>query len=631
MVLFDLTGQAEYHSSHSAVMETVMQQSPATFINVIDLSNTDAEIAQQLHYWLNFIKDSTSKNTIKSSLIVVGSHFHPLGHEQLQRKCTLIVNTVQEKLERQEYMGFVAVDCHKISSAATRKFLSLLYKSHHAIVARSPSMSYYCHLLYAFLKSKLDTQLVCTLEELISLLAQNDSPIPPEATFIAELLITLNGRGLIIYLQQIEESWIVVDIESLLKKLNEVLFMEYFTKHQKISNTGIVPSSTLKQIFPQFNLNMLVGFLQNLEFCYCVILSGIETNLQSIETFLCCSNEEERFLFFPSSLNALRPAISIKEDYHSFGWCLYCKATGDQYFTSRFLHVLLLRLAYTFPLANGTSTIIHSHIRCTVWTNGISWDNEEGIRTVVELVDHNCCVMVVMSSSHESSPVEFCKHRSAVIRLILGLQHQLCPNVETNEYLTSLTFLKNWSTTEIACLVPHENDLLPIENAAISMRHRRSFIMSTAGSDFHTKEVLMFEPYYQLKPSSVFELMDSSKTDEPVSETLFSEVKNICQMEQLEQKSHSCLRKIIDEMSIFTGKNPIVSEKLLYYVYYSHNHELFIFGRILEMLTYLFKSLMMVCALYCHMTQNFLTSSVYYVYIIETLDPCMFIVCMIVQ
>ena len=44
MALYDLAGQAEYHSSHSAIMETVMQQSPATFINVINLSNSDAEI-----------------------------------------------------------------------------------------------------------------------------------------------------------------------------------------------------------------------------------------------------------------------------------------------------------------------------------------------------------------------------------------------------------------------------------------------------------------------------------------------------------------------------------------------------------------------------------------------------------
>ena len=86
MVLYDLAGHAEYHSSHSAVMETVMQQSPATFINVIDLSNSDDEIVQQLHYWLNFIDNATCRTTIKSCLIVVGSHADLLSHRGTPEK-----------------------------------------------------------------------------------------------------------------------------------------------------------------------------------------------------------------------------------------------------------------------------------------------------------------------------------------------------------------------------------------------------------------------------------------------------------------------------------------------------------------------------------------------------------------
>ena len=558
MVLYELAGQTEYYSSHSAVMETAIQQSPATFINLIDLSNTDFTIKQQLRYWLNFIDNATCKTKIKSCLIVVGSH-STLSHEELQSKSTLITNELQKRSKRQEHIGFVAMDCHKIESAATREFISLLYKSHQAIVARAPSMSCYCHLLYAFLKSKLDKH-VCTLEELISLLAQNGSFIPSDTSFIAELLTTLSERGLINFLknqQQLGKSWIVVDTEALLKKVNEDL-LEFKNHCRVTSNTGIVCSSTLNQLFSQFNLEMLVGFLHTLEICHCVNLSGITTNLRRIDTVLF---DEDYLFFFPSFLANLRPIIfPIKED-SSFGWCLYCEETEDQYFTSQFLHVLLLRLAYTFPLASDTSTT-HLHRKCTVWTNGISWDNEEGIRTTVELIDHNRCVMVALS--HSSRPIEFCKHRSAVIKLVLDLQKQLCPNVQIDEYLTSRTFLRNWSATESACL-PSKNDLLPIENAANSMLKRRDFILNSAGiiSDFRTNDVFKSEPYYQLSPSSVCELMDSSKADEPVSQSLLREVE-IYQVKQLEQQSHSSLRKVIDELSIFVGKNPIVSDNNYY-------------------------------------------------------------------
>ena len=58
------------------------------------------------------------------------------------------------------------------------------------------------------------------------------------------------------------------------------------------------------------------------------------------------------------------------------------------FFTSRFLHVLLLRLAYTFSLAcdNHVEEFSHYQKGCIAWTKGISWENEEGIKTVVELI-----------------------------------------------------------------------------------------------------------------------------------------------------------------------------------------------------------------------------------------------------
>ena len=563
MVLYDLAGQAEYHSSHSVVMETVIQQLPATFINVIDLSNTDDEILQQLCYWLNFIENTTFKTSTKSCLIIVGSYDHELSHYQVRSRSTLIRNEMQKRSDHQDYMGYVTVDYQDIESEANQEFVSLLYKSNQCIVARLPPVSCYCHLLYAFLmKWKLHVR-SCVLEDLLGSIPEN---IPKETAFIAELLTTLSERGLIVFLknqQQLEKSWIVVDIEPLLKKVRKYVLpvLEEFKDHRLLgSNTGIVRSSTLKQLFPQFNIEMLVGFLQTLELCHCVNLSGNSTNIQRIEAFSLREDEEERILFFPSLLASFQPMTFPIDDDCCFGWCLYCNRTGDQYFTSEFLHVLLLRLAYSFPISSSNSTN-HSQNKCTVWKNGIYWDNVELINTAVELIDHNRCVMVVMSHNN-SRQVEFCKHRSAVIRLVLDLKQQLCPDVQAAEYLTSRRFhLRKWSSSEGVCL-PLKIDLLPIENVAISMLQRKSFIFTSSDniiSEFRTKNALKSEPYYLLSPSSVCELMDSSKADEPVSQSLLDEVERICQIKQIIQPSHSRLRKIIDEMSIYVGKNPIVS------------------------------------------------------------------------
>ena len=84
------------------------------------------------------------------------------------------------------------------------------------------------------------------------------------------------------------------------------------------------------------------------------------------------------------------------------------------------------------------------------------------LKTAVELV-HSQCVIVLMSQKTDTRPKNFCKHRSAVIRLVLDLQQQICPNVETNEYLISPSLLTNWPTSDQLC--PQDNkNLFPIEN-----------------------------------------------------------------------------------------------------------------------------------------------------------------------
>ena len=346
LVLYDLAEQAEYHSSHSFVMETVMHQSPATFINVLDLNNLDDEILQQLGYWLNFIDNITCKTITKSCLIIVGSYDHELSHEQIQSKSTLIRNKMQKRSDHQDYMGYVTIDYQDIESEANQEFVSLLYKSNQSIVARLPPVSCYCHLLYAFLmKWKLHMS-ICVLGDLMGSIPEI---FPKETAFIAELLTTLSERGLILFLKnqpQLEKSWIVVDIESMLKTVKKDIMpvLEEFKDQHLLGNnvnTGILCLSTFKQLFPQFNIEILVVFLQTLELCHSVNLSGIETNLlQCIEDV---SQRNQMYFFFPSLLNMCRPII-LPSDGFSFGWYLSCKPVPEyQFFTSRFLHVLLLR------------------------------------------------------------------------------------------------------------------------------------------------------------------------------------------------------------------------------------------------------------------------------------------------
>ena len=225
LVLYDLAGHSEYHTSHYAVMETVMKQSPATFINIVDLSKPDTEIMHQLSYWLNFIDNATSTMSTKSYLIIIGSHADLLSDELLEKRSEL-VNQLVKEWANQEFIGFVSMDCRKIDCRDTRKFTKLLYESQQVISAKEPSMSFTCHFLYAVLQWgwKCGGKIAWKLRKFVTFLDKHHSSriIPSEISLLNDLLLSLSSKGVIMYLQnhkKLAKSWIVVDTETLLNNI----------------------------------------------------------------------------------------------------------------------------------------------------------------------------------------------------------------------------------------------------------------------------------------------------------------------------------------------------------------------------------------------------------------------------
>ena len=566
MVLYDLAGQSEYYFSQSVIMETVIQKTPAIFINLVDLSKSEDEIEQAVHHWLTFIENATSKTQEKSCIVMVGSHTDLLSKQQLITNATLVKDLVDRRVKKQRYEGFVGIDCRKVNAEMINKFFPHILNCHSTISAYSQPVSVYCHMLYAFLQTVLD-KTACQLQELVfSLAAEDDSIISSNVPFLNELLEDLSDKGVIIYLkneQCLEKSWVVVKREIILKDVNGELFKpKYFRGYHSIaSSTGIIRMSSLKEVFPQYDLDMLVELMVRLEFCHPVNLSAITTNLQPLSD---SASSTEVLLFFPSLLKAERPQALISEDHLSqqvrFGWCLGCKNCEYQFLTCRFLHVLLLRLAYTFPLLSEKYTEINNIHKieriCTVWINGISWNNEDGIRTVVEVIQQSRWVVVTMYHNKDiTRPVEYSKHRSAVIRLVLDLQKELAPDLDTFECLISPSLLQRWPLEHLP-----ESDLFAIKNVTNCVLLNKAVILSCDGSNqLKIKDAVFFEPYHLLSPLSVCELMDSSKSDQPVSSALLNEVRECCKQPQLESQSHLSLREQLDTMSIYTGRNPLVS------------------------------------------------------------------------
>ena len=353
MVLYDFAGQQEYYSSHAAVLERIMRNSAAIFVCIVDLSQCMEKINESIHYWMSFIENACSSAQGSSHVIIVGSHADRVkSSQELKEKSSLVESIAESRAKLLTYGGFVSMDCRESKTKEARHFRSLLSTSQQAILSSQPSMSLYCHVLYAFLHTKLG-KASCTLQELTTALA-SEKEFDLNSFVLTESLISLSDKGLILFVQNQEHpqsSWVVVEKDTLLREVNGTLFApENFKQYRQVaSNTGIVPIATLEELFPQYSSEMLVCCLQSMEFCHPVDPSALQgTSLESNKATLSSPPSGANHLFFPSLVKKHRP-----RDLPSprFGWCLGC-SDPHQFFSNRFLHVLLLRLAFTFPLAS---------------------------------------------------------------------------------------------------------------------------------------------------------------------------------------------------------------------------------------------------------------------------------------
>ena len=560
MVIYDFAGQQEYYSSHAAVLERIMRNSAAIFVCIVDLSQCMEKISESIHYWMSFIENACSSAQGSSHVIIVGSHADLVNSAQeLKEKSSLVASIAVSRAKQLTYGGFVSMDCRESKSKEAHYFRSLLSTSQQAVLSYQHSMSLYCHVLYAFLRSKLG-KASCTLQELTSAFASKED-FSFDSSLLSESLISLSDKGLILFVQNQEHpqsSWVVVEKDALLREVNGTLFApDNFKQYRQVaSNTGIVPIATLEELFPQYSSEMLVGCLENMEFCHPVDPLALQgTNLETNKATLLSSLSGASHLYFPSLVKEHRPG-----DLPSpmFGWCLGC-SDPYQFFSNRFVHVLLLRLAFMFPLASKhlppSSSLCGLERQCEVWQNGIIWNSGSGVSAIVEIVDRNRWVIVLVSEKSREA-AETC---SSVIRMILDLQQQLCSVVSTCECLISPSLLDHYPFDTLPDT--YLFDLQSVARAMLVRKTQHKFILDRKKGmkKYPTDEALSYEPYYLLQPSSVCQLFKQSMASQPVPDPLLQEVLRCCQQPQQKPRDHKELRECINKHSIFAGRNPLVS------------------------------------------------------------------------
>ena len=111
------------------------------------------------------------------------------------------------------------------------------------------------------------------------------------------------------------------------------------------------------------------------------------------------------------------------------------------YFPPRFLHVLLLRLAFTFALPKTPSDLddgcaivdVYSR-KCTLWKNGIHWLMESGVEVVVEVVEQKRAVLVMVRCSSDQE-VECGDILAKVVVKVVEAKSEFCNVLKANPYI----------------------------------------------------------------------------------------------------------------------------------------------------------------------------------------------------
>ncbi|KAL5502268.1 hypothetical protein EMCRGX_G009014 [Ephydatia muelleri] len=439
MIIYDLAGHHQYFSCHSACLEAISLDSPAVFLLLQDLRKNPDVINKEVYYWSTMIDGVCHKCPQKSSVIVVGTHADLLTPEKLKENMSHLGLIARKVISHQKLVDVIGVNLTNIHCEVMAQFRNLLYVTNKDVLSMSPPISMMCHLLLAFLKEKLppDMHAISLSDLYVRLEADQDKAIHPDITAVVPLVKTLSEKGLIVFIpfEDPHCSWVVLQKESILKKVNGALFAHQSLKEYAhlTSNSGIIPTALIKSTFPEYNVDMITQFMVHFEIGQIVDISQIDTNMAPEGSAISGLGP---LLFIPALVNVDRPSSALVLN-NSFRWSEAVKST-NQFFTPRFHHVLLHRLPLEFALPAAQTTSLHFHPfnrRCDVWNRGLMWLSETGVTTMVEMSESFQSISLTMSSPNKTDP-KYLQLAHSVCEVIKKTRQEFCPHLEVLEVVS---------------------------------------------------------------------------------------------------------------------------------------------------------------------------------------------------
>ena len=408
------------------------------------------------------------------------------------------------------------------------------------------SHCFYVLLLQIFKDNKLNYVTLGHIIDKIKYSSRNTKKNPlfvlsSDQTVVTEMCRDLDNRSHIMFIEHlsvIEMSWLVLNTQPLLHDMLGSLFAPAnFPQHCPLSySTGVIPLSRFKEHFGEYNYTatMKLTFLTRMEYCREITDDTVLESIVEQEGY----SETDKYYFFPNLVSLDRPTDKWNTDsnyIYKSGWLIQCTMEGD-IFSPHFIQALLLRLVFAFVPKNQSTDsrsiivdeddsdeeenqIMDLVIKrvCSVWKNGIYWREQNGVVTIVEVIDEK--TLVLLMQCPQGSEVPLVKRRSSIMSMVFNAKNEFCPRAELIEY-----FLHPECVKHPFCLDKKNTfSIIDIKNAieeSNGIIDGRMYVTNSFDKMVDLKELLYFEPYSELNAETVTQLFGEANSDKLVEHDL---------------------------------------------------------------------------------------------------------------
>ena len=446
VLYYDFAGDPEYYSSHSAIMSNVIRSKFGTtiFLIVVNLTKDIQSINDELGYWFSFISYNVRQQSKQCNVLLIGSHADLVSDAESSKKRQLI-NKFECSSEVSVTIDCIALNCRKPKSSK-RVQSALLEK---ISSASQHSLTNEAAILLGLLEKDFKDVVTCKLQTLLSHIEDTGIHLPNTASSLYPFIEELHTAGLVMIIRRegdkLEDCLLLLNISKLTNEVHKILFSDSSTQENTMkshgASMGILPHTYLKKILPEY---ISTDCLVQLQYCQEFSHAEVKSDHSIVPTE---DPSAPGLLYFPALCTDERKInIPTPDDYtYSIGWFAECQRKFD-YFPSRYVHVLLLRLAFSYahPVApcatEGESEhvvdVIKSNCRCSMWKNGIHWHMEEGVECIVEFVNNSKGLVVITKSRIEEE--RKCKCTEILFKIIdLAVQakEEFCHSITLKQYL----------------------------------------------------------------------------------------------------------------------------------------------------------------------------------------------------